>query len=504
MAGYPIAARAGDWTISPRLAGQEILTDNALFTPTNRRSDLITTLSPGIAVAGESARLQAKLDYSPLLAFYAFTPGQDFIGHNLYANGTAIIVPDVFFFDARGYASLQPNVPGLSTGLSPSLPSALGPSSTNLSVGLPTAQLSQVSSFTASPYLARRFAGWGNGELRYTLTNTNVSGNTNGNGAQTAIFAPTGAAPQNTSAVTNEATAAFQTGENFGRFSGRLLLDAAQSSGTGVLNQASQAVATFDSAYAITRRIAALGTIGYEQIHFNGFPPTRINDAVWGLGTRLTPSPDTTLVLSYGHRNGVTAPYASLIFNVTARSSLSLDYSEGLSTVSQEIANNLAISDLDDRGQTVNTRTLLPLLIGNPVLGLQGGLFRTKRLNAVGKIDFERDHFTASVYRFEDLQVAQSTPGSGVSERATGANVTWSRELNPLTTANIGVGYARVNFAQPANTDEGLLTTGASVNYRFNASLTGWASYYLVDRSSPQPQFRVLANIVSVGLRKTF
>src|SRR5437868_3147689 len=39
-----VAALAGDWTITPRVSGQEILTDNVLGTPINRRSDFITNL----------------------------------------------------------------------------------------------------------------------------------------------------------------------------------------------------------------------------------------------------------------------------------------------------------------------------------------------------------------------------------------------------------------------------------------------------------------------------
>src|SRR5947207_9235256 len=89
------SAVAGDWTITPRISGQELFTDNVLQTPTNRRSDFVTSLSPGIGINGESARLTAKLDYSPVVQLYALTPGQNFLGHNLYANGTATIIPDL-------------------------------------------------------------------------------------------------------------------------------------------------------------------------------------------------------------------------------------------------------------------------------------------------------------------------------------------------------------------------------------------------------------------------
>src|SRR5258706_226068 len=111
------SAIAGDWTITPRISGQELFTDNVLLTPTNRQSDFVTTLSPGLSVSGDSPRLQVKFDYSPVVSIYAITPNQNFFGQSLYGNGTATVVPDAFFIDARAYATLQPSTPGLATGV---------------------------------------------------------------------------------------------------------------------------------------------------------------------------------------------------------------------------------------------------------------------------------------------------------------------------------------------------------------------------------------------------
>src|SRR5260221_5113959 len=320
------SAIAGDLTFTPRIAGQELFTDNVLLTPTNRRSDFVTTLSPGLSISDDSPRLQAKLDYSPTLSLYALTPGQNFIGQNLYANGTLTVVPEFFFLDARGLLSMVPSVAGLGTGLSAgltptSVPSLLGPTFINTSQGIPRSQLAQVSSFSYSPYLARRFDGIGSAELRYSCSDTNFSGI-----GGTTPLTPAGTQLQNTSTTTNEATAAFVTGENLGRLQSRLTLDAAQSSGTGAVTQSDQVIGIVDSAYAITQRIAALATIGHEKINFSGRPPTHIDDLVWGVGTKLTPTPDATLVLSYGHRNGFSAPNALLNYNLTPRTSLSASY----------------------------------------------------------------------------------------------------------------------------------------------------------------------------------
>jgi hypothetical protein len=252
--GLPFgAALAGDWTITPFIAGQETFTDNVLLTPTNRHSDLVTGLFPGVSITGESARFNATLNYSPTIQLFALTPNQNFVGHNLYANGTAILVPDWFFLDARGYATLLPTNPGLTTAggfgaggfgipvAAPGAPSAVpGVPSTIGGSFLPGNQQSQVTSFSASPYLSRRFDGFGTGELRYTLSDSNTSN------VQSGGFTTPGFATQNTSALTNEVSASFTTGEDFGRLHSRFLVDANRTSGTGVFSGSRQTVEVVD------------------------------------------------------------------------------------------------------------------------------------------------------------------------------------------------------------------------------------------------------------------
>src|SRR5438874_5146910 len=514
---FPYLAIAGDWTITPWIAAQETFTDNVFFTSSNRRSDLITGLSPGVSITGESARLHANLSYSPTLALFAFTPNQNFLGHNLYANGEATIVPDWFFFDARGYMALQPNIPGVSGAFNPSitapasvtpqaLPSAVAPGFVNNQSAIPSSLLSQVSSFTASPFLAHRFGDLGSAELRYTVNYTDLSG------SQNQALVPSGFLVQNTNSIINEGSASFVTGETFGRFQARFLLDAAQSSGTGVFNNASQTVEVVDTGYRIDHSVTALASIGHENLRFSGFPPVRIDDAIWGIGAQFTPSPDLTLVVNYGHRNGTTAPSASLNYNITGRTTLSASYSEGISTITQDIANNLAISDINASGQIVDRRTGVPLSLLNPVLGLQSGVFLTKQLTATATTSWDRDRVTNYIYHQDNAVLAQSTPGSGVSQETTGTTLTWSHDLNPLTATNVSLGYARINLGNPTtvnsgtstNSNENLLTVGMSVTYLLGPSLTSWASYSFLDRSSPQPLLRAAANVITVGVRKDF
>lgn len=61
------------WSIKPRIGLTETLTDNAAINRAqgNREGDLITQLSPGIRIEGQSARLKAYLDYTLNAQMYA-------------------------------------------------------------------------------------------------------------------------------------------------------------------------------------------------------------------------------------------------------------------------------------------------------------------------------------------------------------------------------------------------------------------------------------------------
>ena len=496
------------FTITPSISDSEEFTDNAFFSPSQTRSDLITTLTPGIYIAGQSPRLQGTLDYSPAIDLYALTPSEDLVGQNLYANGTATVVPDTLFLDARGYMALTPSTPGLSngvfgapqafpgvTGLGLGNVAGLGLGNFGVTQGIPKAQLTQTTSFSASPYLTHRFDGLGTAELRYTLTDTDLSGGTD----------VLGTSLPSSRTLTNEATATFQTGQDFGPLSSRFSLDDAQSSGTGVLSGSRQETEVVDSTYALTQRISLLASIGHEDLDYGGIPPTRIDDLIWSGGVQLTPSQGTMISASYGHRNGITSPTVLIVYSPSPRTTLTASYTSTLSTTAQEIGNNLAVSGVNANGQLINQTTLLPLTVINPALGVQTGLSRTEQFTGTATVNLERNTLSASIYRSDSSVQAQTTPASSTSQNTTGGTFVWARTITPLTTANLSLGYSQNTFPTlGAAQDEGLLTIGTSISYVLTASLSAYAGYNRIDRSSPDPALRITADMVFAGLSKSF
>jgi uncharacterized protein (PEP-CTERM system associated) len=416
-------------------------------------------------------------------------------------------VPDLFYFDAQAYASMQPATAGLALGgtaFGPSLgatspnPLATTPNGLVGAAAIPKQQLTQNFAVNASPYLQHRFGDYGIGELRYAF-----SGNSFG-GGQNLALTPGTSASQNGRDITNEGTATFITGSHFDRFKSRVLLDSAQSTGNGVLNDSQRNRAIVATEIPAYHTVSALTTLGYEDLRFSGIPPTHIEDAVWGVGARVSATPDRNLIVMYGRHDGITSPYFALDYALTPLTRLSASYSDSLSTFSQQIAQNLAASDVTASGQTIDARTLLPLEIHNPLVGLQLSLLRIKRGEVSGYIDNRNDHFSLTAYHEEDLVVAEATVNSGTPTRATALIGNWSHDVTPLTTAQLFLGYSWVTLLQTPVVQEQLVSTGASLSYLFNSTLTGTASYTFFNRNANQPSFNLLSNVVLVSLRKTF
>jgi uncharacterized protein (PEP-CTERM system associated) len=194
----------------------------------------------------------------------------------------------------------------------------------------------------------------------------------------------------------------------------------------------------------------------------------------------------------------------SVSYAPTELTAITVSYSEGLTTAAQDIANNLAVSDINSAGRLIDTRTNLPLSISNPALGLQSGVFRSKNLTSTAAINLKRDQITASIYYTNNDLVAQTSPGIGTSQETTGGTLTWSHELSERSTLNFATGFTHFNFPSSTTSEENLFTIGVSATYMFSSSLTGWAGCYHLNRASPQPLLRLTSNSAFVGFKKNF
>lgn len=75
-------AFAAEWTIKPSISVQESITDNANSGPPGQeKGDLISTVTPGVSIRGEGARLNLSLDYALSGSHYLDNDNLDRIQH---------------------------------------------------------------------------------------------------------------------------------------------------------------------------------------------------------------------------------------------------------------------------------------------------------------------------------------------------------------------------------------------------------------------------------------
>ena len=503
------------FTLLPSIGIQELLTDNVFQASKPRRADLVTSILPQLTLSGQTRRVQANITYAPNVQLYAATGQQNQVAQlfNGYALLTA--VPDTLFLRLRGNGSQQ---------------AANGNYAQNNLPYNSTSNRVNTQSFEAAPYLTHRFGGDGTAQVGYTLsyssqsgatpTGTVPNGTTLGNSLNNALLAQAlgnqalgNQAFGNSTTLSNEESASYTTGENLGRFSDTVRVDSTQYSGTGatILNGAHQTFATNDFGYGVNRTVALLGSFGYEDIAYPGFPPVAIQDVTWSAGVRLTPNQNSAAILKYGHKDGFNALTLSASFTVTDRLRVFANYSESLTSSQQELSDNLDASTVDQYGNTVSTATGAPTLVSDQLLGFQNSLYRLKRLSATAVSTYDRDLFSLTVEQ-ETRRLVATTPGQGgYSDTGVSGSVTWTHNINPNLSGQATLLYSSTTTntlpASHSQTAGLILQTG----YAFTPTLTGTLEYFVTRQtSSGAAQVfqqnggrNVLQNAVLIGLRKS-
>lgn len=95
------------WSIIPRVRLTETFTDNVNLSSSDKQSDLITALAPGVRVNASTARLNMVLDYE--LVGYMYARNSDYSNFQNYLNtfGTLEAIDNWLFLDFSGYVAQQ-------------------------------------------------------------------------------------------------------------------------------------------------------------------------------------------------------------------------------------------------------------------------------------------------------------------------------------------------------------------------------------------------------------
>jgi hypothetical protein len=517
----------GGWTVIPRIDLQEVLTDNVLQAHDPRRFDLGTLISPGIAVAGDTPRVHLTFDFAPTLSVYARTGNLNSLTEQLSGIGNVTIVPELAFVDIRavsGVNSLNGGLGGQGTVGSSSIaatPQGGIPAIAGSGQGLNRNNEVQTSSFGIAPYMEHRFADWGTGRLGASV---DVSESNVLSGFAASPF-PTGGASAQT-LVTTEQTARFVTGDFMPFVQNAFDVDLVQSETTigssafigsgnaqSATSQHSSSQRTFVSdqiTYQLTRGIALFVSGGHEDIQYStpsaaliGAPS--VHDLTWSFGSTLTPDPDSTLTISYGHLNGFNSLSANGRYALTARTTLTLDYGSTLGTQLEYVQNQLNLATVGTNGALFSGKNGGPLFGATNALGVRQGVFRTTTLAVGAQTELNRDIVAVNL-----LTTRQTSTGNANGTNVSSKTVTaiWLHEMRPdmITMASFAYAIQDQTAGSTFSTIGDSTSIVASVAWQWHISetLRTTVRYSFLERQAANSNFSLSQNLLLLGISKSF
>ena len=389
----------------------------------------------------------------------------------------------------------------------------------------------QTTTVSINPYLERRFGGYGTGRLGYTYNRTlqDQQGNTGLTTNNQGLFG-TPSTGTTGNLTTQQEQAFFNTGENFGRYNDQLTIQATQYAGVGSYAGAHRNEISNQVSYAIDRRFTLIGAFGYQDIKYGGMPPLIISQPSYDAGIRYAPSPDTSITVEYGKRDGQNNLSLDSQVALTARIRLIARYSTGITTDLEQSQSQLGNTTIGANNALVDRTTGAPVNSSGSYSGLQNGVYRLKRFSASVLYLQERDSYAVSINN--EVRTSLSTTSTviggmvvpaGTNTSSTYGALTWQHDLSPVmnttttvqygTTNNTGqfVGQTAGQSAGQPGADQTTLALSAALNRQFTQTLSGSVRYTFTDQSGGQivtangvNSGTFSSNTLLVSLRKSF
>ena len=482
------SARAADWIITPSIAARQGFTDNARHaTRGNEKADAFTSLTPAISISGLGPRVSLNVSYALTGIHYYDDDELDKISHNLLGGGTAELIDELLYLDARA-AIFQQLLDPTSTQSGQDAP-IIG-QETNDSSNTTTAK-----TYSLSPYLRNRFGSFADSELRYRF-NQFISG-----------------AGESTSNTISET---LSSGADFTRLRWLAQAIAVDTKGSnngassstnaitgGPARDSSRQMASFSPEYVVSRYLSLLGSVGYERIEDETLADEP-NGIIGNAGVRVNPGPRSTFRVLWNHRyeeNYFTGDGAYLIGPTTR---LDFAYTRDVQTSQSAYEESLSYLGTDEYGNFIDTRSLQGFRLDNYGTGFSNSAYRQERYSLRLTSSLDRDSLSAEVYR----QTREST--NALSTQTTnGVTLGWSRPLSPLLGFRFGMSYTDTEFDSitvegGGTREDQSVRGGPGLNYAISETMSGSLNYNFIYRFSNAPDSNQRENIITVGVRKIF
>ncbi len=494
--GLPTSLTGGvAWRLIPAITVGESYNDNVNLTPKGGSAahDFITTIQPSLNLTGDTPRIKLGITYSPQELIFARGTAADQLQQQLLATGTAILWPEILFFD--GNASI-----------SQAFISNTAPVGATTLTG--SNNLQTVEAVNASPYVRQHLGPYADSESRYRFGYLAVDANTT--------------APERTMELLQK----FTSGDYFGRLTWTATADYQRIdrlagtldplTGTSSKDELFRA----DFQYPIYQSLSAVGGVGWERIT----DPTLAiapKGIIWNAGLKYQPNERLSAAVTYGERFGQTDIEVHASYNVGPQTRITALYTEQLQTSLSQIANNLNNNlglvqiGTNPQGQPlfINTQTGLPFTPNNVVpgqvfnnspFGISSGAFLQTRAEVDLEATRDRNTFFASVY--DVRQSAQQTIAGVVSANShiDGATGSWTRQLWPDLRSIVSATYYHTQFQDGTGRIDDTYTFSLGVNYDLSPTMGVQFTATRSDNRSNLAGNSISDDIATVSIRKQF
>lgn len=497
--------------------------------------NMITAVAPGVSVLADTRRVKAQIDYEFTRRFSWDDTLIDKGQHRLNANGTAELI--------RRFLSLQAGAVVTQTFRDWRGPLSTGPDQNN-------PNQATVGSYYVQPTVSRELGNFAIFDAFYRFSYSDVDNA--GRGLQIGEEAPPGfnysLAPAS-DATMHDARVSLSNRNSTGS---RLIWTLSGTYSTDDREDLNEDLriysGVFDVSYSLNRKVALLGSIGYEDIYDEqdnilvdpetGLPvldsegrlqvdpnePRRAvidrQGEIWDVGVRLTPSRRTELTLRGGRQYGGTVINGELRYQIREGVMLTARYSESLNTFGRLFSGELG-------GQPFafmvdNNYRLGPGIITIPtefgLLPLPGTITNATFRSRLGQaqLSYSAGRTTATISGYYDrrnyLNAGQSAGSdappsgalSGRSDVTWGLTVGMSRDLGGGRSLSGNVYYSNLKYALSRERQDSVYGGSIGYHWRLSDRIRAAADFYTLHRSVDGFGSSQQDNTLTLSVRASF
>lgn len=491
-AARPLGIRLG-------ASAQEVWTDNVFSvapdrvlpnSPYSKKSDFITVLTPSVSLDIDSRRLKGGFNYNLSYDRYASNTRMDGFQQNGVGIFDSEVIDKLFFIDARGSVSEQNT-------------SAVG----GVAAGSRTSATNLTRVYTASigPRLQQAFGDWAVGQVAY---HRDVTHNQNASQiGSTALYpaAVTGSAPNDS--TTDGARVELRSGNYFSRFLWDYTGDTTRNNYK--TNDYRSTSHTFGTEYRITDYFGLLASGGYDHQYSTAANMSKYGGGFYTGGFHWNPSPNTDLRFGGGRRYNHASWSALAEHHFSPMTVLRVSEDSGITTDALAFSQALDAVQRGPNGGFIDPFSGLRANPASSPFGLSNSVYWQRQTNIMVRHDELRDSFalTASISERQLLANVGGGPISlapiGTNSTVTSASVSWSHQLDPVTSAQLSLSPSVTRSTDNAHTGskrfQGALLLNRTLTQTLSASLG-----YTYGATLSQYSGGIRENLITLGLSKTF